>query len=1098
MNPHMHSSEEVQAILGLFDGEMSIYEKETERGLEKFLRINKMRTQEYSGREPITVAYVAPETALGKRSDARSDLYSFGAVLYEMVTGKPPFPVEDPVKTIFSHVHDNPVSVSRLNPKVPQALADCIMKLLEKDPEKRYQTARDLLGILKRITDEVLSEVLVPSYKPSVVVPSPRPMAAREVQLIDRVEEMRLLREAVDRAVRGEGGVVFLHGEAGIGKTRLAREVGAYARLRGMQVLYGRCPALFRMDGVPPYVLWSEVIRDYLQTCAPEQLYKVIGYYPGEVCKLVPEAKQKLGTVPQSLPIGPEQERDRLFEAVSQLVINISRESPLLVVLDDLQWTDQSSLLLLHYLARGIYRESLLLLGAYRDTDVDERHPLSPVLTELNRERLLQSAVLKRMSFNEVSEMVKQILEQDDVPTEFCELVYDKTRGNPFFVEEVIKSLKEEEVIYREEDKWKIKEVAKIEFPKTVKSVIKARISRLDEDCQHVLTMASFVGNDFTFEALRAVTGFEEDKLLDLMEKMLKTGLVKERVIRGQGVYSFADVIVRDVVHEEVSLLRHMKLHAAVGGALEKAYTGKIDEHLGELAYHFLEGGDKDKALDYFAKAGEKAQRIYAPDEASSYFQNALELLEEKEGNLQEKANVTERLGDLTWWIGKPDAGMEHWNNSLALWNQLSDKKRAANLHAKMAYYFWNGIGDRGKASEHHRMALELFEKGPESVELASLYEDISHMFWRTGKSAESLSWAQKALELSRKLASSEVLVRCYNDLGTLNLKSGELEKASEYYEDGIKIALENNFVGDAITLYNNLCNLYGATGEFQKLFETARKGSELAKRVGALYGSTWLDSLLAECYAGIGEMEKAISIWEDVLALAKRTKHTVQISGALSSLGWCYEVLGEWDKSLQYLMEALNIAKKIGEYQFSGMATLILGELFMDMEDYAEAEKYFKEAITIYEKAEESATLFFEAIPALSRLYLKTGEIKRSEELIEKTCEQAAKTKSKLILLFAEMLKAMLLREQKNWEQSIEHFERSLQECKSVDAQKWHVIQFAELLYEYGLVYLERSEEGDREKALSLFNQALEIYERIGARKRIEIVMAKKNLLKG
>jgi serine/threonine protein kinase/tetratricopeptide (TPR) repeat protein len=1096
MNPHMHPSEEVQAILGLFDGEIDIYEKETQKGLEKFLRTQKMRTQEYLEKEPITVAYVAPEVALGKGADARSDLYSLGAVLYEMVTGKPPFPSEDSVKIIFSHIHDRPVSTRKTNPKAPQALNECIMKLLEKEPEKRYQTAADLLDALKRITDEVLSEVLVPSYKPGLVVPSPRPLAAREIQLIDRVEEIRLLREAVDRAVRGEGGIVFLHGEAGIGKTRLARELGAYARLRGMQVLYGRCPALFRMDGVPPYVLWSEVIKDYLQMCAPEQLYRVIGYYPGEVCKLVPEVKQKLGSVPQSLPISPDQERDRLFEAVSQFVINISKEAPLLVVLDDLQWTDQSSLLLLHYLARGIYRESLLLLGAYRDTDIDERHPLSPVLTELNRERLLQSAPLKRMSFNDVSEMIKHILEQEDVPNEFCELIYDKTRGNPFFVEEVIKSLKEEEIIYREEDKWKIKEVSKIEFPKTVKSVIKARISRLDEDCQHVLTMASFIGNDFSFEALCAVTGFEEDKLLELMEKMLKTGLVKERVIRGQGVYSFADIIVRDVVHEEVSLLRHMRLHAAVGSALEKAYAEKIDEHLGELAYHFLEGGDKDKALDYFTKAGEKAQRIYALDEASSYLQHALDILEEKENNLEERVRIVERLGDLKWWIGKPDAGMEFWNNALALWNQLGDEKNAAKLHAKMAYFFWNAVGDKEKASEHHHMALEIFAKEPESVELASLYEDISHMLWRTGN-PEALSWAQKALSQAEELGSSDVLARCYNDLGTLSLKSGEFEKASEYYEQGLKIALENDLAGVAITFYNNLCNLYWATGEFQKVFETAQNGLEFAKKVGSPYGITWLNSALAQCYGEMGDIQKAISNHEDVLALAKRAKHTVQISGAMAALGMCYLLLGEWDKSLQCLMEALDIAKKIGEYQFCGAATSGLGELFMEMEDYDEAEKYFKETISIYEKAGETSSLFFEAYPALSRLYLEIGEIEKAKELIGITSEHSKETKSRFVVLYTEMLKAMLFREQKNWEQSIQHFEKSLQECKSLNAQKWHVIQFAQLLYEYGLMYLERNEEGDKEKATSLLDQALEIYKKMDAKKEIENITAKKKLLK-
>jgi predicted ATPase len=455
---------------------------------------------------------------------------------------------------------------------------------------------------------------------------------------------MNVLKEAVYRAVHGEGGLVFVHGEAGIGKTRLVRELGAYARSRGVQVLYGRCPALFRMDGVPPYILWKEVIKDYLETCTPEQLHRVIGYYPAEVAKLVPEISQTLRSIPQSFPISPEQEQNRLFEAVSQFITNISRETPLLVVLDDLQWTDPSSLLLLHYLARGVQRTPLLLLGAYRSSDINDKHPLSPVLTELNRERLPQSISLKRMSLDDISEMIRQILEQDDVPTEFCKMVYEKTRGNPFFAEEVIKSLKEEEVIYREENKWKIKEVSRIEFPETVKSVLKTRFARLDEECQSVLTFASFVGNDFTLEAMCALTGIEENKLLELIDKILKTGLIKEREVRGEGVCSFADILVRDVVYDEVSLLKRKKLHGVVGRALEKAYAKKIDEHFGELASHFLESGDKDKALDYFLKAGEKAQKVYANNEATSYFQSALALLEEREGELPEKRRILERL----------------------------------------------------------------------------------------------------------------------------------------------------------------------------------------------------------------------------------------------------------------------------------------------------------------------------------------------------------------------------------------------------------------------------------------------------------------------
>src|SRR3972149_497469 len=288
------------------------------------------------------------------------------------------------------------------------------------------------------------------------------------------------------------------------------------------------------MDGVPPYVLWREVIRDYLQVCTPEQLQSAVGYYPGEISKIVPEIKQKLASYSESPPLSPEMERDRLFEAVSQFVENVSKAAPLVVVLDDLQWCDQSSLLLLHYLARGVYRDSLLLLGAYRDVEVEEKHPLFPVLTDLNRERLLQSARLKRLSLDEVSDMIKRILWQDDVPREFCKLVYEKTRGNPFFVEEVMQSLKEEGIIYPYGVEYRFKQVSEIEFPETVRSVLQARLGRLDDETQQALTMASFIGNDFTFEALRSVTGFEESKLLEIIERMMEKKLLKCRVVLGE------------------------------------------------------------------------------------------------------------------------------------------------------------------------------------------------------------------------------------------------------------------------------------------------------------------------------------------------------------------------------------------------------------------------------------------------------------------------------------------------------------------------------------------------------------------------------------
>jgi len=929
-------------------------------------------------------------------------------------------------------------------------------------------------------------------------VPSPRSIATREIPLTDRVEEMKLLKEAVDRTIHGNGSLVFLYGEAGIGKTRLAKELSTYARLRGMQVLYGRCPALFRMDGVPPYILWREVIKDYLENSSPEQLYRVIGFYPAEVAKLVPELGQRLRSIPQSFPINPEQEQNRLFEAVSQFIANISKETPLLVVLDDLQWTDPSSLLLLHYLVRGVFRTPLLLLGAYRSTDIDAKHPLTPVLTELNRERLPQSVSLKRMQQNDISEMIEQILEQDDIPPEFCRKVYEKTRGNPFFAEEVIKSLKEEEVIYREENKWKIREVSRIEFPETVKSVIKARISRLGDEYQHVLTMASLVGNDFTFEVLLEVIGLEEEKLRKVVDELLKTGLFKHRVAHGEDVCSFADVIVRDVVYEEVGTFERKKLHCIVGKALEKAYTGKSDEHLGELALHFLEGGDKDKALNYFLKAASKAAKIYANSEAISYFQSALELLEEKEGGYQEKAHVLEMLGDIKRLVGEYRACIEFWNKALPLWEQLGEKEKAAGLHRKMAVTLWREIGNIEQAQENFGKALGLLETEPENVELAAIYAAKAHASYFTEDVAKARLWAEKALQLAKKLNAFEVIASSYVDLGLVFGATGDVKKAIEYMEKALKIALDNGYVDIAGRAYNNLAVKLQHSAENERRLECYEKGFELAKKVGHIEQISWFGSQLAIRYFSMGDVSKALSLGEESDALNRKTGNLFNLSESTFILGTYYQIFGEWSKGEQYLKESLDISQKINISQSITSSYEYLGWSYYDKGEHAKAKECFDKALEVTEKTGAKADqIYAYQWPAMN--YIELGEIDKARTLLDDMQKFAQEKQDKQLIADEHATRAMLLRAEKKWNESIELFEKSLQEYEASGARRFNVYSLAKLiLVEYARACLERNREGDKEKAYSLLNQALEIFRRMGAKKDIEKTEAKLVYIEG
>ena len=923
-------------------------------------------------------------------------------------------------------------------------------------------------------------------------VPNPMHVAAKEVPLVDRTEEMNVLKEAVYRTVHGEGGLVFVHGEAGIGKTRLVRELGIYARSRGVQVLYGRCPALFRMDGVPPYILWKEVVKEYLEECTSEQLYRVIGYYPAEVAKLVPEISKKLRSIPQSLPISPEQEQNRLFEAISQFVTNISRETPLLVVLDDLQWTDPSSLLLLHYLARDVRKTPLLLLGAYRSTEIDAGQPLTQVLGELKRERLAQYIPLKRMSQEDTSEIVRQILEQGDIPSEFCGLVYEKTRGNPFFIEEVIESLREEGVICRERSRWKIKEVSEIEFPETVKSVLKTRFARLDEECQNILTLASFVGNDFTLEAMCALTGIEENRLLELIDRILQTGLIKEREIHGEGVCSFADILVRDVVYDEVSLLKRKKLHRVAGIALEKAYAKRIEEHYGELAAHFLESGDKDKALDYFLKAGDKAAKIYANSEGASYFQSAFNLLEEKGGETREKARVLERLGDIKGLVGEYDLCMKRWNEALQLRKQIDEKEKVAGLHRKMALTLWRDIGNTEQAQMHFEAALKILDAQPENVELAALYAARARMSYFTEDVAKARSWAEKALDLAKKLDASEVIASSYVDLGLVFDAIGEQERAVESMERALKIALDNDYVAIAERAYSNLARtLELPGGENERILNCFEKGLELAKRAGTIDMISWFGIRLAERHFGMGNSDKALTLAEQSESLDRKIGNLFTLSNSTLSLGILYHVLGEWNQSERYLEESLNISKKTNNTQAISNSYGWLGWSYYDKAENAKAKETFDEMAKIFEKRGAKAEqMSYYRWPAMNEIEL--GEIDKAKTLLDELHKFAHEKQDNQLVADEEATRAMMLRAEKKWTESIELFEKSLEENEALGATKWNVYWLAKYLCEYARVYLERDQNGDKEKARGLLNRALEIFLKMGAKKDIERVEAK------
>jgi tetratricopeptide (TPR) repeat protein len=540
-------------------------------------------------------------------------------------------------------------------------------------------------------------------------------------------------------------------------------------------------------------------------------------------------------------------------------------------------------------------------------------------------------------------------------------------------------------------------------------------------------------------------------------------------------------------VHEEVSLLRHKKLHNTVGCALEKVYAKDPDEHLGELAYHFLEGRDKEKALDYFLKAGERAAKIYANGETVSYLQSALGLLEDKEDERRKKACLLEKLGDVKKLIGDYEASIKYWNDALLSWKQLGEKETTATLHRKMANVFWNNLGNREKAGEHHQKASEILEAEAESVELARLYEDKAEMIsmGATGDMKEALSWAEKAVDIAQKLNAYEIIARSYACLGEISNWLGDTKKAVECMEKALKIALDNGAIDTALWVYNDAGAIQA--GENEKVLEQHEKGFELAKKVGDISWQTWIGTNLAWTYMGMGNMSKAVLLAEESVALDRRAGNVTHLSISLDFLGNAYHLLGEWDKSEKYFREALGISQRLDDFQAIMSGQGFLGLFHFDKGEYVRAKEFFEK---MYEAAERHGAKSSQM--GVSHFviwtYLELGEIEKAENLLGNLREYALETKNRDRIAYADVLTAMLLRSQRKWEESIEYFEKGFQEFEALSARRWNVYWFARMvLSEYARLYLERDQEGDRKKAHSLLDQALEIFQKIGAKKDVE-----------
>jgi DNA-binding SARP family transcriptional activator/tetratricopeptide (TPR) repeat protein len=462
--------------------------------------------------------------------------------------------------------------------------------------------------------------------------------------------------------------VMLLAGDPGVGKTRLLAETAVRAFASGAIVLAGRAPE----ETLVPYQPFLEALGHYVFRAPLEELRLVAREYGAELGRLIPELRRRVPELPPPDPGDPETDRYRLFEAVAGLLAEISAAVPVLIVLDDLQWADRPTLLLLRHLARSPHNTRVSIMGAYRDVD-QWSEGFDAALAGLRRERLMVQLDVGGLREAEAMELVR--LRVGGTPSlAFVQALYRETEGNPFFIEEIVRHLTDSGVRSQEAAAGDLERVG---LPDDVRDVISRRLDRLAPGSIEWLRVAAVIGRDFDYGLLERVLGFDEDRFLAALEDALDAGLVAESP--GEpGRYSFAHALIRETLYEGMSSARRARIHRRVGVTLEASHPTLPETQIGALALHFTRAADPEdaeRAIRYGLRAGEQATAMLANEEAAAHYARALEVLDRSDPEaLRRRCDLLLELGEAQVRSGERPLAWATFREAAALGAELGDK----------------------------------------------------------------------------------------------------------------------------------------------------------------------------------------------------------------------------------------------------------------------------------------------------------------------------------------------------------------------------------------------------------------------------------------
>ncbi len=767
--------------------------------------------------------------------------------------------------------------------------------------------------------------------------------------LVGRAAEEATLQRLTGELCTGRGNILSLIGEAGLGKSRLIAELrqriapsgpqpsplqaeGTSAGQGEITWLEGHCLSYTQQVS---YSAFTDVMRSALGIAETDNEFdiriklhqRVEALLPGEAATdILPYLTHFFGL---SLS-GPAAERvayldgealqRQVVRSVAAFLEQMARQRPLVLAFDDLHWADSASLTLLERCLALTDRVPVLILLIYRP---DRAHGCWALGQTAARDyphcyTEIQLRPLDREAQQD-EELVRNLLSLERLPPALAELV-GRAEGNPFYVEEIIRTLIDQGAIAQENSRWQLTRHVDVRtVPDTLQGIIMARLDRLMEEARRTLQLASVIGRTFRHQVLAwlASAAALAAQLDGSLAALQRAELIRERMRIPDLEFAFKHILIRDVAYESLLVRDRQTFHRLVAQHLEELYTGPKQEEIYELlAHHYSLSEDREKALTYLIKAGDKTRAAYANPEAIAFYRQA-EPLAETLDRRQEQATIAASLGDVLFHIGEYDEALDCYQRALCCCTSLTQE---ADLHRRIGMVH-DKRGDFEAALTSFGRGIELLPRAPNTadaplagVELVSarLLTARCRTHWQQSQFEAALADGQSSLSYLKGTTYYREKAQAHNELGNTYIRYSRPNEAIAHFEQGLSI-LEH--IGDehgAAGVYNNLAIIYYQTDLARSMAYFARF-LDTMQRLGNVWGESQALQNLGITYFARGDYDQAIDHYRRSLAIKERLRDSLGIADCHINLGEVYRAQGDPKQAIVHLEQALSIAQEIG-----------------------------------------------------------------------------------------------------------------------------------------------------------------------------------------